>query len=154
MRFIKKPSPPQGNGQQEVWMRRFMDWVSQFELTGVVGGLKKPNPNGDGYSLVMDTDSGSSAGWRWAEPKTYAKETSYSVGKVVVILPDADIVVTGAASADDAGATIMASAGVWVAMRSVPVESGPQYHIPKLPMPDETDMDATTNYWLRISPLC
>jgi hypothetical protein len=54
MRYVKKPSPPQGNGAQEVWMRRFMAWISQFELNGVVGGIKKPNPNGDGYSLVID----------------------------------------------------------------------------------------------------
>lgn len=61
MRYIKKPAPPQGNGDREVWMRRFMDWVSQFELTSVIGGIKKPNPNGGGYSLVFVPGKGGSA---------------------------------------------------------------------------------------------
>ena len=106
---------------------------------------------------IVPTESPEHAGKppaRFASPRTYAKENFYSEGEIVIILPSADIVSTGAASADDGGDIVKASAGVWIALQGIPIESGPQYHIPKLPMPDETDMDSTSNYWLRISPLC
>jgi hypothetical protein len=57
MRFIKKPAPPQGNGPQEVWLRRFLEWVSQLECVSVLGGIKKPHPNG-GYSIIVSPSSG------------------------------------------------------------------------------------------------
>lgn len=99
--------------------------------------------------------------WRKAATGyTYDKDNGYTEGEIVVVLPSASIVTTGAASADDAGATVMASGGIWVALQDVsPVlhSTGPDvywYHIPKLPMPDETDMDSTSNYWMQIKSLC
>lgn len=56
MSYIRKPSPPQGSDPREQWMRSLLQWVSQFELTSIVGGLKKPNPGG-GYSLVIPNNS-------------------------------------------------------------------------------------------------
>jgi len=126
----------------------------QWCVTLFIAGIGVEVDSSSLGSVIRSKATNGLSGWHWANTKTYAKETTYSKDEIVIILPSADIVSTGAESADDGGSIVKASAGIWIALQGIPIESGPQYHIPKLPMPDETDMDSTSNYWLRISPLC
>jgi len=93
------------------------------------------------------------AGWRWASPIIYDKDKTYAKGEIVVIIPTAGIVVTGADD-HEAGDVIKAIAGTWIATRTVaPVNVGTEetpvweYHVPQWPLyapdaPDDEDV-----YW-------
>jgi hypothetical protein len=101
---------------------------------------------------------GTSNGWRWATPKKYDKDISYSEGEVVVILPLDTIVTAGAASYESSGSILVALPGVWVALQSAsPEDQGSGvfwYHIPRLPLPSETSIDSALNYWMQITSFC
>jgi len=56
MALEKKPTPPQGDGPLEVWIRTvLLPFVYSLQLTSIVGGRKQQNPSG-GYSLVLGED--------------------------------------------------------------------------------------------------
>ena len=103
MKYIRKPSPPQGGGAQEAWLRTLLEGVSQFEITSIVGGKKKANPSG-GFALVIDSSSGNGGdfpfriyqGSTWLKYKVATGWVALSSTPFEPSNPDTELTVTSA----------------------------------------------------------
>jgi hypothetical protein len=154
--MIQWPSLLGGTHKLVSWLNRLLRACRSAEIKQVVGGYLKPSTDGQ-CLVILGNNSGSSAGWNWADPIAYDKDSSYAKGEVVVITPTDAIVTAGAEDVEDGG-VIRATAGIYTATRAVaPVNVGTEetpvwsYHVPQWPLfapdtPDDPDV-----YWMLVS---
>jgi hypothetical protein len=154
------PKLPTGTSPKWFFMRAvwFALWGGYFPIRGA-GGCKVEWLSAEGgYVITAAPVVTPIVGHRWAAAGiNYDKTFSYTGdligGEEVWIYPSDPLISTGTTDPDTM-ATAYAAPGLWRCLRPVApvVISGTTYYrIPQFPLPDESDITADNNYWLRIA---
>ena len=169
MMFGRPPEPPQGGGQDAIWMRQLLKYIESTMLRSVLGAKVKPDARG-GYHLIIQNplngSHGGQGGINWQTPKELDPTVGVSINTLVYISPNNPLVTTGLVDL-----TLMALTksrpGIWLCVQAVPAENGSnQYNVPQVPYPGNGgtvtgtpltgDADGSTLFWMLISamPYC
>lgn len=158
---IKEPADPQGDGDQEVFMRNLKRWIRAYIVLNIKGARRVPQPNCGVIYEIADAKpaDGSGGGFRWQEPKKELDPTvAVAKDTWVYISPNNDLVLTGLTDLVS-GINQKACEGTWIAAKAVPAKNGGgQYNVPTFPYPGATgtpsgsplagDLDGADVFWI------
>lgn len=98
-------------------------------------------------------------GWHFEDLIEVDPTTDYPAQTVIHIQPTHDLVVTGIRdAANPGGGLVLSQSGFWVSTQDVPAQSTDSgndiWNLPQYPLPEPTDLDDATNFWIYLGDIC
>jgi len=163
MGIFNPPKPSQDKSPIWVWLDYLVKWCTS-ERVYIKGWNFVQKADGK-YFIPPSIPPAGGGLWPWMYPTHVELDTSlpYSKGKCAYLSPQNPLVTVGLVDLDSSGATVQATAGIWLALVDIPAATSSGYYVPKDPVSDlgapsgtplTGNLDGGTAKWVLIKPVC